>query len=321
MAKRPKVTSEHRRLAAAEIAKLSDEQVRRLLSRRRIPSEREFIEATVIEDKERGALVPFTLWPAQVDVLPRLAEERLFILKARQLGLTWLSLAHWLYAATFWGNRLILVARQTERDALDAIRRLKVLRSSLPADWQVALIVDQKHSLEFANGSRFLALTTTARMGRSHAAYGALLDEFCFWDAQEKELRALEAACERLHIVSSGNGAGDHAHKLWLAAQRGQGAWTTLFLPWDAHPGRDEAWYERHVLAAVEPRLEQREYAARPEEAFAAPEGVFFERFSRARNVAEVRIVSNWPTYRAIDFGYRLRPAPGCSAHRRDSTS
>jgi hypothetical protein len=306
----PRVTAQHRRLAAAEIAKLSDAQVAMIAGRRNAPAEREFIEACQIEDKESGRLVPFALWPAQVDVLPRLQEKRLFALKARQLGFTWLDLAHWLYETTFWGNRLILVARQTHEDALDAIHRLKVLRSSLPEKWQVPLTVDQKHSLHFANGSRFKALTTTKRMGRSHAAYGALVDEFCFWDAQEEELRALEAACERIHIVSSGNGAGDHAHKLWLSAERGEGVWTTLFLPWSAHPRRTPQWYEQNVLAAVEPRLARREYAASPEEAFAAPEGVFFERFSRARNVADVTVVANWETFRCVDFGYHY---PACA--------
>jgi hypothetical protein len=58
------------------------------------------------------------------------------------------------------------------------------------------------------------------------------------------------------------------------------------------------------------PRLARREYAATPEEAFAAPEGVFFERFTRERNVAEVEIVPGWDTYRCIDFGYHC---PACA--------
>jgi hypothetical protein len=306
--KRP--TEADRRRARAQIERLSDEQVLGIVMSQRVPSEREFIEACQIEDKETGMLVPFTLWPAQVEILPRLGEKRLFALKARQLGITWLDLAHWLYEATFWGSRLILVARQTHEDALDAIHRLKVLRAALPEEWQATIVGDRRQSLTFANGSRFRALTTTKRMGRSHAAYGALIDEFCFWDAQEEELLALEAACERLHIVSSGNGAGDHAHKLWRQAERSLGVWKTLFLPWHAHPGRDEAWYAQNVLAAASPRLARREYASTPEEAFAAPEGVFFERFSRERNVAEIEILPNWETYRCLDFGYH---SPACA--------
>ena len=303
-------TEVHRLRAAQLLSTLTDSELAEVAFGVRIPTEREFIDACQIEDKLSGALVPFKLWPAQVELLPRLAEKRLFALKARQLGITWLGLAHWLYETTFWGSRLILVARQTSEDATDAIHRLKVLRDGLPAEWQARIVRDRRQSLAFANGSRFKALTTTKRMGRSHAAYGALIDEFCFFDAQEEELSALEAACERIHIVSSGNGAGDHAHKLWRQAERGEGVWQTLFLPWSAHPRRDTSWYERNVLFAVEPRLARREYAATPEEAFAAPEGVFFERFSRARNVADITVADNWDTYRCIDFGFRN---PACA--------
>jgi hypothetical protein len=299
-----------RRRAAALVAGLSDEEVALLTTGRAIPGEREFIEARQIEDKESGKRVPFTLWPAQLEILPRLQERKLFALKARQLGITWLDLAHWLYETTFWGSRLVLVARQTHEDALDAIHRLKVPRASLPPEWQTPIVGDRRQSLTFANGSRFKALTTTKRMGRSHAAYGALVDEFCFFDAEEEELSALEAACERIHIVSSGNGAGDHAHRLWRAAENGEGLWTTLFLPWSAHPGRDQRWYAQNVLAAASPRLARREYASCPEDAFAAPEGVFFERFSRERNVDEVNIASSWDTYRCVDFGYHY---PACA--------
>jgi hypothetical protein len=305
-----RVTEAHRRRAAELLAGLSDAELAEAAFGVRIPCEREFIEACQIEDKQSGTLVPFKLWPAQVELLPRLSEKRLFALKARQLGITWLDLAHWLYETTFWGSRLILVARQTHEDALDAIHRLKVLREGLPKEWQASIVVDRRQSLAFANGSRFKALTTTKRMGRSHSAYGGLADEFCFYADQEEELTALDAACERLHIVSSGNGAGDHAHALWRQAERGVGVWKTLFLPWDAHPGRDDEWYAQTVLAAASPRLARREYASSPEEAFAAPEGVFFERFARERNVAQVSIVANWPTYRCIDFGFHY---PACA--------
>jgi hypothetical protein len=303
MAKRASPEMLRARIEAAVAALTEEELDRELAARREVPDEVSFIEATRIEDKESGALVPFTLWPAQREIVPLLAEPRLFILKARQLGLSWLDLAHWLYVTTFWGNRLILIARQTLDDSRDAIHRLKVMHASLPPEWQAKITIDKATMLGFANGSRFRTLTATKRMGRSAAAYGVLLDEFAFWDWQAEQLAALEAAGARVHLITTGNGPGDMAHKLWLSA-RGGGAWKSVFLPWSAHPGRSEAWYAAHVTAAIEPRLAMREYAATPEDAFAAPEGIFFERFCRERNTAELSIVANWPTVRAVDFGY-----------------
>jgi hypothetical protein len=103
-----------------------------------------------------------------------------------------------------------------------------------------------------------------------------------------------------IHIVTTGNRPGDHAHKLWTDAQRGEGPWRAIFLPWSAHPQQTQAWYAANVEAAIQPRLARREYAACPEDAFAAPEGIFFERFSREHNVKEFSVVENWPIVRTL---------------------
>ena len=76
MTSKTQMTEAQRRRAAALVARLSDKQVAMIAWGRTIPSEREFIEACQIEDKETGNLVPFKLWPAQVELLPRLTEKR-----------------------------------------------------------------------------------------------------------------------------------------------------------------------------------------------------------------------------------------------------
>jgi hypothetical protein len=293
--------------ARADVARLRDEEVSRLLRSAQVPDERGFIEATSIDDKEHGGLVPFRLWESQAALLPLLCCPRLYVLKARQLGLTWLSLVHWLYMTTFWSNRLILVARQSREDALDALRRIKLLRASLGAehpDWQQRIAKDRQSELVFANGSRFRVLSATKRMGRGEAAYGATLDEFAFWNWPAEQFAALEAGCANLHLITTGAGPGDYAEALWRAADIAGSPWRKVFLPWSADPSRTPQWYARTVEAAAEPRLARREYAASPEEAFAAPEGVFFERFSSEVNVVEMKPTHNWQTWRAVDFGY-----------------
>ena len=291
-----------RRLAAVNAA-----------SELRVPDELAFIESLQIEDKVSGALVPFVLWPFQREMVESgtLDAPRLFALKSRQLGWTWLDLAHWLYCAEFAGNRAFAIARQTQDDAADAIRRLKIMHNSLPVEVRQPVTVDNVLSLGFANGSLFRALPATQRMARGGSYYGALLDEFCFWTWQSEQLSAIEPGCARIHIVTTGDGPGDFAHKLWKQAVSGDSDWRAVFAPWTAHPGRTQEWYDREVLGSVEPRKARREYAATPDDAFAAPEGVFFERWDPLRNIAkpEDRLpVLNWQTERAVDFGYR-RPA------------
>ncbi len=215
-------------------------------------------------------------------------------------------LAHLLYLASFRGNRLFLIASQTGDDAIDALHRLRIMHGSIPERWRPALVKDNTEQIAFANGSRFESVKATKRAGRSKAPYAALADEFAFWDWPDEQLASLEAGAQRLYALSTGNGPGDLAETIWHQAEQGLGRWRTVFYPWSAHPQRAQEpdWYRLNVSEAPEPRLAAREYAATPADAFAAPEGIFFERWS-ARNETERGPVHNWPTVRAVDFGRR----------------
>jgi hypothetical protein len=132
-----------------------------------------------------------------------------------------------------------------------------------------------------------------------------LADEYAFWPWPDKQLAAMESGCTRLHIVSTGNGEGDAFQALYENALAGRGAYQTLFISSGADPRRDADWYQRNVTEAADPEAARREHARSPQDAFAAPEGVYFKRFSRERHIKKLEIVANWQSFRGIDFGYR----------------
>ncbi len=115
----------------------------------------------------------------------------------------------------------------------------------------------------------------------------------------------MESGCARLHVVSTGNGADDAFATLYENAAAGRGIYKTLFIPSDADPRRSAAWYRCNVEEAADPQSARREHARSVADAFRSPEGAYFQRFRTERHVAEVAIVNNWQTWRAIDFGYR----------------
>jgi hypothetical protein len=288
---------------------LSDEELQRLERGEIVPGEVAFVQSLQIEDKVTGGLIRFILWDCQRDLLEFVAaNDRAFILKARQLGITWTVLAHLLYLANYWGDRLILLASQTGDDAAATLQRLRRLHASIPAELHPQkLIKDNTTQIRFANHSRFEVVKATKRAGRSKAAYATLLDELAFLDWPPAQLSALDAASERLYATTTGNGPGDLAHSIWRQAQEGTGRWRAVFYPWSAHPGRvtDPDWYRKNVTESPEPRLALREYAATPEQAFAAPEGIYFERWDPKRNAPYLlRPALNWETRRAVDFGF-----------------
>ena len=269
------------------------------------PEEADFIESLKIEDKVTGALIPFKLWSFQRDFLGELNKwDRLFALKARQLGITWEVLAHMLFNAEHWGNRLFLIASQSGSDAIDALHRVRIMYQSQEKP-PVTMVKDNTEEMVFSNGSRFESMKATKRAGRSKAAYMGFADEFAFWDWPDEQLAALDSACQWLYGATTGNGPGDVAHAIWEQHEQGIGRWHGVFYPWSSHPGRDAEWYRLNVTESPEPRLALREHAAVPEQAFSAPGGTFFERFTRERNVAKIDPVPGWKTWRGIDFGYR----------------
>lgn len=282
----------------------------------------EFVRHCLIVDKQTGKLIPFEPWPLQEKALEVMAEsERLLVPKGRQIGVTWLELAYMLWCGTFWGNRLFLIARQSDAYAREGITRLLTLagydassppgrlrllpESPMPASWRPRIVRKTRRSLGFANGSVYQALTATQPIARGMAAYLGLADEFAHWPWCETQLPAIESGCANLHIVSTGNGDDDAFATLYRNAVAGLGAYRTLFIPSTADPRRNAQWYRLNVEEAADPDSARREHARCAEDAFRSPGGNYFKRFSRERHVKDMTIVDNWRTYRGIDFGIR----------------
>ncbi len=304
-------SAEARRRAEAWAEKLTHEELIRMAHGIRLPDEITFLKTLQIEDKVCGGLIDFTPWDFQEELIAELDQhDQVMVLKARQLGITWTVLGHLLYAGTFWGNRLFLIFSQSGDDAVAALQRIRLMHDSMPEAWRPAKLKDNTKEIVFANGSRYKAMKATKRAGRGLAPYAVLADELAFWAWPAVQMATIEAGAARICVVTTGNGPDDHAHHMWLKAQAGEGEYTPIFYPWNAHPDRDEEWYRRKVVESAEPRLARREFAANPQEAFAAPEGVFFERWQDERNAPKpFRPAANWETWRCVDFGYHW---PAC---------
>src|SRR5262245_27300826 len=97
----------------------------------------------------------FALWPAQLQVLNRLMTERLLvILKARQLGMTWLLLGFALWLLLFRPIATILVFSKRDDEAMELLDRLKQMYQRLPRWLQArSLLTDNEHEFELSNGS------------------------------------------------------------------------------------------------------------------------------------------------------------------------
>ena len=191
--------------------------------------------------------IKFDLWPAQAETLAAMASSRkLVILKARQLGISWLSLSYALWLMLFQSPATILLFSLREEESKELLWRLRGMYDRLPAYLRARTVT---HSNEtrwiLSNGSRALAFST--KSGRSYTGTLALVDEADFVPELSQFLNAVKPTIDaggQLFLVSTSDKKRPIStfKNLFRAAVAGTGDYRHIFLPWWSRPGRDDAW-------------------------------------------------------------------------------
>jgi hypothetical protein len=202
-----------------------------------------------IYDAGRADWLPFHLWPAQLTTLDTIRDNRLVvILKARQLGLTWLVLGFVLWEMLFRPAATVLLFSRRDDEAVDLLRtRLRGMYDRLP-DWLKvrSFPVDNDHEWQWSNGSRVLAFPTTA--GDSYTATLAIVDEADLVPDLDSLMRAVKPTIDgggRMVLLSRADKTRPLSpfKRIYQGARQGQNGWAPVFLPWNARPDREAAWY------------------------------------------------------------------------------
>jgi hypothetical protein len=271
----------------------------------------------VIDDSQghggHTGTMPFRLWPDQGTLADTLqAEDRVIILKARQLGISWLCCALALWTALFRPGQVVLLFSIGEEESKELLRRIKALYERLPPWLRLALPGvrrDNTTEFGFANGSIVRSLPQTQRAGRGYTASLVIADELAHMQWASQLYVAMKPTVDgggRLVMLSTADGMGNLFHSLWLKAAAKLNNFTACFLPWWSRPGRDKAWYDRQVAEAEDPALIPQEYPSNPNEAFIASGRVRFHPDWIIRQAPNVRHAGRprdqWPKHlQAID--------------------
>lgn len=288
-------------------------------------SSAEFAAGTMIETPQGGgvAAVPFMLWPAQRQVLGRMDTERLLvILKARQLGISWLACAAALYRCLTKRGQTVLIFSQGQLEADELIRRIAFLyanhidRPSLPS-----LTSEKMGMLAWSNRSRVISLPATKRAGRSWTASLVIMDEFAFMQYGPALLEAVKPTINdggSLWIISSADGQGTPYHQHWQQAEAGQSGYKAVFLPWQANPNRPPDWREKLLEESLDKAAVKREYPENAAEAFIHAAGLIYDVWSDGPDDGNVTDAADYVegggrVLWAVDDGYAgtLDPTTG----------
>jgi len=212
-------------------------------------------------------------WKWQLDVLRTFyRERRLVVLKARQLGVTWLSAIYTLWKALVYPyTRTLIVSRNREQASMTLRNYIGELYRRLPKNLQIGTVAEQAFLLRFRNGSEILTQPSTEDAGRGFTGALAIMDEAAYQPYAELTYLSLKPAVDnggQLIVLSTAKGVGNFFHRLWAEAVAGKNNFAYLFLPYHLHPNRDEAWREQQRREFPEEWMLAQEYPATVEEAF-----------------------------------------------------
>ncbi len=232
-----------------------------------------------IEDKEKKTAIKLNLWPEQAKIIPTIIESLLLIiLKARQLGLTWLVAAYVLWQIMRNQLYLAIVISVTEDLSIEFLERVYFIMDRLPVWLKPPVKSKTKQVFEFqhTNGlvSTIKSLPTTEMGAQSKTPNLLVMDETCKNRMSKAIFNAsypgIEAAKGQVIIVSNAikEGAGWYfTRDLFISSMRGLNKFKRVFLPWDAHPDRPKDFKGQMIASGMTERDVNENYPENEEEA------------------------------------------------------
>lgn len=240
------------------------------------------IESDNPDPRKRGA-IPFVLHDYQRErAIAWQDGEDEVILKARQLGFTWLAAAYALWTAAYHESSHVAIFSAGVREVRKVLRRVRFIHRRLPEALQAGgtLAVD---SISFPNDSVITGFPSTEHAGIGETNRLVLFDEWAFHPYGEANLSAVLptiAVSGQLIGMSTANptlGPSGHFYEQWSAAVSGQSGVRPVFVPWSARPERDEAWLERERRTHIgSDQAFRAYYPSVPEDAFEGAEGLVY---------------------------------------------
>ena len=222
--------------------------------------------------------------------------RKFVLLKARQLGITWLAVALGLWFILFRPGSNVVAYSHGQEESKLLIGRAWLMFQSLDPFLRehVTVLYPDKAELpsdrivlrDHATGklSIFKALPDTPKAGHGDTVTLAISDELARQQYGKSIYEAIQPAVSRGGIwlgISTANGVsnletgeGNFFHNIWHT--RKQRRLQPVFLPWNLHPERDQEWYDTEAMALG--HMERnRQYPLTPGDAFILSGDLYFE--------------------------------------------
>lgn len=195
---------------------------------------------------KQGKLEPFLLNKAQLYIHERIESQkestgkvRAIILKGRQQGCSTYVEGRFIHKTTFSVGKQAYILTHEEEATKNLFAMAKRYYENLPIYVKPAIDASNDKSLRFGNLDSGYRVGTAGNktVGRSMTNQLFHGSEVAFWpNAQEHAKGILQTIADEdgteIILESTANGLGGYFHEQWKKAERGEGEFISIFVPW-----------------------------------------------------------------------------------------
>lgn len=255
---------------------------------------REFLRYVYVrgDNPTRPSSIPMEEWDYQLERADAWTDgQSEIVLKARQLGFSWLLAAYKLWRAMYWGWSVGYWSIDEPAAVYQLEDRMLYIWERLPDSLKVPYRRRDRR-IWFDTGGAVAGHAATQTGGVSYTYQLVVFDEMAFhregranWSAVEPTISAGGQAiiCSTANPEMGGTG---FYYEMWRDSTEGNTFFVPVFVPWWVRPGRDHAWLEQRRRGHKgAPESFDAYYPNTPGDAFVGRSGLVFPNFSYEKHV------------------------------------
>ena len=204
---------------------------------------------------DRG-LIPIKMYEYQKEIAEAITcNRRVTVNTSRQAGKTTTAVAIILHYVLFNDYKTCALLANKGDAAREILDRIKIAYEALPNWLQQGVIEWNKGSVEFENGCKIIAGSTSSSAIRGKSISFLYIDETAFVDNWDEFFASVfptisSGNTTKILFTSTPNGL-NHFYKTCMGAKEDRNGYVYIEVPWERVPGRDDDW-KKETLQAMD---------------------------------------------------------------------
>jgi hypothetical protein len=238
-------------------------------------------------------LIPIKMYDYQKEIAEAITHNRrVTVNTSRQAGKTTTAVAIILHYVLFNDYKTCALLANKGDAAREILDRIKIAYEALPKWLQQGVIEWNKGSVEFENGCKIIAGSTSSSAIRGKSISFLYIDETAFVENWDEFFASVfptisSGNTTKILFTSTPNGL-NHFYKTCMGAKEDRNGYVYIEVPWARVPGRDEAW-KKETLQAMD--FDTQKFSQEFECNFLGSSGTLIEG-SKLKSLVEVKPIA-----------------------------